>query len=536
MAGKTVLEMRGVTKNYADNRVLKNVTFDVKAGEIHSLIGENGAGKSTLMNILFGMPVIHESGGFSGEIVFEGKTVNIMSPQDAMKLGIGMVHQEFVLLPGFSVLENVKLNREATKPNFLSRISGRAVGKKLETLDYAAMRRDVRAALESLAVSIDEMTPVRGLPVGYMQFVEIARELDKSKIRLLVLDEPTAVLTESEAETLLAAMRRLEERGIAILFISHRLGEVASISERVTVMRDGEIAARLTKDELSVPLMAELMVGRKLAGVERRDAGTTGVPGPEETILKVEGLRVHMPGENIAGVDLEVRRGEILGIAGLAGQGKVGIANGIMGIYPSEGSVRKDGRVVPLNDAAAAAAARMALVSEDRRGVGLLLEQSIEENIALRALQAQGRFLRRVAGFSFADSSAIRSHAKKMIEELDIRCTGPEQKVKRLSGGNQQKVCIAGALTLEPDLLFVSEPTRGIDIGAKELVLALLRRLNAGRNVTVVVTSSELAELRSICDRIVVIYRGRVAGIVHWNASSAEIGLLMSGETKGEAA
>jgi simple sugar transport system ATP-binding protein len=528
--------MRNITKEYAGNRILKDVTLTVKAGEIHSLIGENGAGKSTLMNVLFGMPVINESGGFSGEIIFEGKSVNIATPRDAMELGIGMVHQEFLLIPGFSVLENVKLNREATKPNLISRFLARTgSGKKLETLDYAVMRRDVRNALESLDVSIDESVPVRKLPVGYMQFVEIARELDKSKIKLLVLDEPTAVLTESEAETLLEAMRRLQSRGIAILFISHRLGEVSSVSEHVSIMRDGEIVAQLAKDELNVPLMAEMMVGRRLAGLEKREKCVEEKPGDlEDIILKVKDLRVRMPGENVFGVDLEVRRGEFIGIAGLAGQGKVGIANGIMGIYPSEGSVWKNGRVVPLNDAASAAAAGMALVSEDRRGVGLLLDQSIEENIALRALRVQNKFLRRTVGFRLADSSAIRVHAKRMIEELDIRCTGPEQKVRRLSGGNQQKVCIAGALTLDPDLLFVSEPTRGIDIGAKELVLALLQRLNTERNVTIVVTSSELAELRSVCDRIVVIYGGRVAGIVPRDAANSEIGLLMSGEMKKE--
>ncbi|MDR3231420.1 MAG: sugar ABC transporter ATP-binding protein [Synergistaceae bacterium] len=526
--------MRGITKDYSGNRVLKNVSFAVEEGEIHSLIGENGAGKSTLMNILFGMPVIHESGGFKGEVILDGRAVSISTPKEAMNLGIGMVHQEFVLLPGFNVLENVKLNRESTKPNPISRIfwGFGKTGKKLETLDYPTMKRDVRAALSSLSTSIDEMTPVRDLPVGHMQFVEIARELDKSKVRLLVLDEPTAVLTESEAETLLAAMRGLAAKGIAILFISHRLGEVASVSEHVTVMRDGEVAGRLTRGELDAGSMAEMMVGRRLAASERparREAAA-------DVILKVENLSVRMPGENVSDVSLEVRRGEILGIAGLAGQGKLGIANGVMGLYPAQGSVRKDGRPVPLNDAASAMAARMALVSEDRRGLGLLLDQSVEDNVTVRAMQAQGGFLRSFMGFSFADSAAIRAHTKKMIEALDIRCTGPAQRVRRLSGGNQQKVCIAGALTLSPDLLFVSEPTRGIDIGARELVLELLRRLNFERGVTVVVTSSELAELRSTCDRIVVVYRGQVQGIVPWDVSNVELGLLMAGEKKKEAA
>lgn len=521
-----ILEMRNISKDYAGNRVLKGVNLAVEEGEIHSLVGENGAGKSTLMNVLFGMPVIRNTGGFTGEILFDGRNVDISSPKEAMKLGIGMVHQEFVLLPGFSVLENVKLNREKTKPNFLSRV----FGKKMETLNYPEMRRDVRTALDSLEVSIDEMMPVRGLPVGYMQFVEIARELDKSKIRLLVLDEPTAVLTESEADTLLGAMRHLRENGISILFISHRLTEVVAVSDHVTIVRDGELVGRLSGGEADVEWLAELMVGRKISDSVRQRS----VPAPEtdSAILSVRNLRVRMPGEEVRDVSLEVRRGEILGIGGLAGQGKVGIANGIMGLYPAEGDVTKDGFVMSLNNPREAMNAKMALVSEDRRGVGLLLDQSIELNIAIRAMQTQGKFLKRIAGMSRIDAAAMRAHAARMMRDLDIRAGGEDQHTRRLSGGNQQKVCIAAALTLSPDLLFVSEPTRGIDIGAKKIVLDLLCDLNRTHGVTIVITSSELAELRAICDRIAVIYEGRLAGIVPWDASNRELGLLMAGAAK----
>ncbi len=521
-----ILEMHNISKDYAGNRVLKGVNLAVEEGEIHSLIGENGAGKSTLMNVLFGMPVIRNTGGFTGEILFDGGNVDISSPKEAMKLGIGMVHQEFVLLPGFSVLENVKLNREKTKPNFFSRV----FGKKLETLDYPAMRRDVRTALDSLEVSIDEMMPVRGLPVGYMQFVEIARELDKSKIRLLVLDEPTAVLTESEADTLLGAMRRLREKGISILFISHRLTEVVAVSDHVTIMRDGELVERLSGGEADVERLAELMVGRRVTESVRQRS----VPETDAAILNVKNLRVRMPGEEVREVSLEVRRGEILGIGGLAGQGKVGIANGIMGLYPAEGDVTKDGCAIPLNNPREAMNAKMALVSEDRRGVGLLLDQSIELNIAIRAMQTQGKFLKKIAGMSRIDAAAMRAHAARMMRDLDIRAGGAGQHTRRLSGGNQQKVCIAAALTLSPDLLFVSEPTRGIDIGAKKIVLDLLCDLNRTHGVTIVITSSELAELRAVCDRIAVIYEGRLAGIVPWNASNRELGLLMAGAAKND--
>ncbi len=516
--------MRNVVKEYFGNRVLKGVNLTVGAGEIHSLVGENGAGKSTLMNILFGMPVIHNTGGFGGELFFNGEPVVIQSPQHAMDLGIGMVHQEFMLLPGFSITENIKLNREITSKTLASRM----LGKRLEKLDMPAMRQDARTSLNRLDMGVDEMLPVAGLPVGYMQFVEIARELDKKNVQLLVLDEPTAVLTESEADRLLAAMRRLAEQGISLLFITHRLDEVLSVSHNITVLRDGEQVAELPTSEASLEKLAELMVGRKLDMTARDHAKEQSVDSAE-TLLRMENLRVHMPGEEVKGVSLEVHKGEILGLGGLAGHGKVGIANGIMGLSPSTGKVLKGGKEIPLNNPIEALNGGMAFVSEDRRGLGLLLDQSIELNIVVQAMQSQEKFLKG-SFFKMMDSKKVRQHALKMIEDLDIRCTGPEQLSRRLSGGNQQKVCIAKALTLNPDVLFVSEPTRGIDVGAKKIVLDLLVHLNREYGVTVVMTSSELAELRSISDRIAIIYEGRLEGILPPDASDKEFGLLMAGE------
>lgn len=489
-------------------------------GEIHALIGENGAGKSTLMNILFGMPVIHNTGGYGGEIYFQGQRVELKSPFDAMRAGIGMVHQEFMLLPGFTITENIKLNREVTKATAVSKIFGPA----LRSLDMPAMQSDSKKALSRLGLDLDENLKVAGLPVGYMQFVEIARELDKETTKILILDEPTAVLTESEAETLLTTMERLAKSGIAILFITHRLGEVMQVADNITVLRDGEWIKTMPKSEATVDMLAELMVGRNM----ERVAAERRLDGEEENVLlKVRNLHVSMPGEDVAGIDLNIRKGEILGIGGLAGQGKIGIANGIMGHYPATGSVEKEGVEIPLNNTCTALAAGLAFVSEDRRGVGLLLGQSIEFNIAVPAMQCRDMFLS--GGLNLADRKAIRSHALQMIKDLDIRCTGPEQVTRRLSGGNQQKVCIAKALTLKPNLLFVSEPTRGIDIGAKQIVIDLLVTLNREWGVTIVVTSSELAELRSICDRIAIIYDGKLGGILKPDASDRDFGILLAG-------
>jgi simple sugar transport system ATP-binding protein len=525
MSEHCLLQMKDVGKSYYGTTVLKDIQLDLKAGEIHAIVGENGAGKSTLMNILFGMPVIHTTGGYQGEILIDGQPAEIMSPQQAMETGIGMVHQEFMLIPSYTITENIKLNRETLKNSFLSRIFGR----NLKNLDFKSMHADARKALNTLDIGIEEYTRVAGLPVGYMQFTEIAREIDKTNIKVLVFDEPTAVLAESEAANLLDAMKKLAGRGIAILFITHRLDEVMEVADNITVLRDGRLVATKARKDTSVYQLAELMVGRKVEKMSRQT-----VVRKDEIVLSIKDLTVRMPGETVSGLDLEVYKGEILGIGGLAGQGKVGVANGIMGLYPSTGTVLVNGEKLPLNSPRESIKRNLAFLSEDRRGVGLLLDSSIEMNIIISSLQNQGRFISKFGIFTQLNSREIREHALKMIKELDIRCTGPAQIVRRLSGGNQQKVCIARALTLNPDILFVSEPTRGIDVGAKRLVLETLVRLNGELGMTIIMTSSELAELRSVCDRIAIVTDGTIAGILKPDDSDVDYGLMMAGQKSGE--
>jgi simple sugar transport system ATP-binding protein len=518
-----LLSLKNVSKEYSGNRVLKDINIDLKKGQIHALIGENGAGKSTLMNILFGMSVIHTTGGFEGTIEIEGKQADIKSPHDAMDYGIGMVHQEFMLIPGFTIMENIKLNREITKPNLVSPI----FGKRLETLDIKRMNEDTRKALDVLDMDIEEYVQVAGLPVGHMQFIEIAREIDKTGIKILVFDEPTAVLAESEAANLLKAMKKLAQKGIGILFISHRLDEIIEVADVVTILRDGEHVATKNTEDTNKYEIAQLMVGRSINREEYTNRNIV-----DETILDIKNLHVAMPGERVKGVDLKVKKGEIVGIGGLAGQGKLGIANGIMGIFPAEGEVEFKGKKSALNDPKSAIKSGIAFVSEDRKGVGLLLDESIESNIAFSAMQINDEFLVNYGPIKLKDSAKIREHANKMIKDLDIRCTSPLQRVGSLSGGNQQKVCVARALTMKPELLLVSEPTRGIDIGAKKLVLDLLKQLN-NEGMTIIMTSSELAELRSICDRILIICEGKVEGVLPPDAPDAEFGLMMSGSRNG---
>lgn len=524
MSAEFVLEMSHISKRYGENTVLSDVTLSVKPGEIHALLGENGAGKSTLMNVLFGMPVIHTTGGYEGNVSIDGKVHNILSPHDAMEKGIGMVHQEFMLLPGFTIAENIKLNREITKPNIVSRV----LGKNLETLDMRKMSQDARIALDRVGMSIEEYVLVAGLPVGYMQFVEIAREIDKTGIKLLVFDEPTAVLTESEADKLISVMKDLASSGIAIIFITHRLDEVVAASDSITILRDGKLAAVRKTSETDIVELAELMIGRKgesIIGSEPRKEALSG-----RIAMSIENISVSMPGEEVRGVSIEVREGEIFGIGGLAGQGKVGIPNGVMGLYPAEGKVTLFGEPLSLNDAGNALRSGLAMVSEDRRGVGLLLDQSIADNIVFNAIQIHRQFLK----YGIKDTQAIREIAQQMINDLDIRCTSSSQHTGTLSGGNQQKVCIARALVMNPKFLFVSEPTRGIDIGAKRLVLETLVRLNRDKGITIVMVSSELLELCSICDRIAIVSEGKVVDILPVDASAADFGLAMSGIKPGK--
>lgn len=520
-----VLEMRKIGKHFEKNQVLSDVNLKVSPGEIHALLGENGAGKSTLMNILFSMPVIHSTGGFEGEVFFSGEKINLSSPVDAMRIGIGMVHQEFMLIPNYTVTENIKLNREITKHNPVSKV----FGESLKTMDFKAMGKDAGAAIGKLKMTIDEWAVVAGLPVGYKQFIEIAREIDKQNIKLLVFDEPTAVLAESEAETLLQAMKEIAAEGIAILFITHRLDEVMSIADNITVLRDGAVVGRKTREETTVYELAEMMVGRK---IERIVPPQEDVATEKKTKISIKNLQVHMPGEEVKGLDLDVFEGEILGIGGLAGQGKIGIANGIMGMFPSEGDVIIDGVPLPLNDPRAALERNLVFVSEDRRGIGLLLDLSVEMNIAIPSIQNKNKFIKNYAFVSQIDHKKVRENALNLIKDLEIKCMGPGQVVRRLSGGNQQKVCLAKALTYEPNILFASEPTRGIDVGAKKHILETLIKMNRELGITIIMTSSELAELKSICDRIAIIDEGKIAGILKPTDSDVSFGLLMGGERK----
>lgn len=403
-------------------------------------------------------------------------------------------------------------------------------GDRLNTLDYKQMNERSAEAIKKMGVHIDQHMVISDMPVGHKQFTEIARELSKDNLKLLILDEPTAVLTEKEAAALLDSIRSMAARGISVIFITHRLQEILSVCDKVVIMRDGVVVKDTPASETDVSEITRCMVGRSvdLSSAKREIVDHSGA----KTILSIRNLWVDMPGETVRNVTLDVKEGEILGIGGLAGQGKLGIPNGVMGLYEAGGTVEFDGKEIPLNSPRKCLDASLAFVSEDRRGVGLLLDETLEWNVAFPAMQIQNKFLKKIGPVTWRDEKAIHDITQKYIGELMIKCTSSLQKARELSGGNQQKICLAKAFALEPRFLFVSEPTRGIDVGAKALVLDALKRFNRENGVTVVMISSELEELRQTCDRIAIVSGGRIAGILPATDSSEAFGALMVSQVK----
>ena len=520
-----LLEMKNIKKDFFGNQVLMDINITLHEGEVLGLVGENGAGKSTLMKILFGMEEIRDTGGYGGDVLINGEKVNFSSPFDALAAGLGMVHQEFSLIPGFTAAENILLNREPVKKSVVSEV----FGQRLNILDRKKLTEDARVAIEKMGVKIDDQMLISDMPVGHKQFTEIARELSNDKLKLLILDEPTAVLTEKEAIALLDSIKGMASRGIAIIFITHRLQEIMEVCDRIVVMRDGHVVQDVPSAETTIPEVTRWMVGRSVDNNSAKSSKTEKNNDHKDVIMSIRKLWVDMPGETVRNVNLDIYDGEILGIGGLAGQGKLGIPNGVMGLYEAGGEVTFMGKQIPLNNPRRCLDSELAFVSEDRRGVGLLLDETLGWNIAFPAMQINNKFLKNYLGgfVKWRDEEAIKEVTEYYIDLLQIKCTGHKQKARELSGGNQQKICLAKTFALEPKFLFVSEPTRGIDVGAKALVLEALRKFNHDSGVTVVMISSELEELRQTCDRIAIVSGGKIAGDLPASASSEEFGELM---------
>ena len=473
-----LLEVRNLTKRFAGVTALRDVSLSVKRGEVHAVIGENGAGKSTLMKILAGVQAQD-----SGDILLDGKAVDLSSVQQALSLGIALIHQELNLADNLDVGANIFLGREPLR---------------FGLIDSQRIAEESKGYLKQVSLDIDPSTLVKTLTVGLQQLVEIAKALSVDA-RILIMDEPTSSLSQHETEALFQVIETLRDQGVTIIYISHRLGEIEKIADRVTVLRDGENAGQLSREEISHDAMVELMVGRDISQFYARTKHSIG-----DVILQVAGLKTATWPEHA--IDLELRAGEMVGIAGLVGAGRTELLRAVFGIDEAmAGSVSVGQREIDLKNCRRAIDAGVAMVPEDRKEQGLILELGIRSNIGLPGLGRNS-----ISGV-FVNKAQERSDSDEMIREMRIKTPSDDQEVQYLSGGNQQKVVIGKWLSMNPRVLLLDEPTRGVDIGAKQEIYRLMEEL-AQRGVAILFVSSEMEEVLSMSDRVLVMREGELTG------------------------
>ncbi|MCX5481124.1 sugar ABC transporter ATP-binding protein [Kaistia geumhonensis] len=476
-AATPLVELKNTSKTFGGIKVLKNVGFDVRPGEVHALLGENGAGKSTLIKILSGFHTPDEG----GEILVNGRPVSFSSPRDARKAGISTVYQELLLFPDMTVAENIFI--------------GHAPRAGMGALDWNEMRRRARELLDDLdSHDLDVDSRVGGLSVANRQRVEIAKALSQDA-RLLIMDEPTASLADADVRRLLDVVRRLRERGVAIIYISHRMPEIFALADRVTVLRDGSLIGTKDIEEVDDASLVSMMVGRSIDQLFPKVVVPIGEP-----VLELRNVSFK---DEVQDISLTLRAGEILGIAGLVGSGRTELALTIFGITPAtSGEILLNGRPVTIRSPQQARDLGIAYVPEDRGLQGLVKPQTIRENVSMALLD-------RISKGSIVDRVKESALARDAIARFGIRARGPEQRAGQLSGGNQQKVVLAKWVFTNPKVLIMDEPTRGIDVGAKSEIHALMCKL-AGEGLAVIMISSELPEVLGMSDRIMVMNGGRM--------------------------
>jgi general nucleoside transport system ATP-binding protein len=504
---RPVLELRGITKRFPGVVANDHVDFDLRRREVHALLGENGAGKSTLVNVLYGLYSPDE-----GEIVIKGERVRMRSPKDAIDHGIGMVHQHFMLIPVMTVAENIVLATEPRRAGVL--------------LDYSAARRRVEELARTFNFRIDPDAPVEKLTVGQQQRVEILKALHRGA-DILILDEPTAVLTPQEALELFEILRTLVREGMSIVFISHKLGEVLEIADRITVLRRGKAVETVPREGATEEALARLMVGREvLLRVEKAAAQ------PAEPALRVEDLHVldDRRLEAVHGVSLEVRRGEIVGIAGVDGNGQSELIDALSGLrHPTSGKVWLGDRDVTGASAGQILDLGLGHIPEDRQRRGLVLDFTLAENVALHDFDKRPN-----SRFGWLFPKRMVRRAQGLLRQFDVRGGGAQTRAAALSGGNQQKVVLAREMGRDPKLLIAAQPTRGLDVGAIEFVHRRLVQARDGGEAVLLV-SFELDEILSLSDRILVLYEGRIVAEHGPDVTEEELGIEMTGGRGKEA-
>lgn len=473
------IEMKGINKSFGTNQVLKDAGFLLRDGEVHALMGENGAGKSTLMKILTGVYTKD-----SGTVLVDGEEVSYKTPQEAEKAGIVFIYQELNVLFDLTVVENLFMGKEITK--------------KLGVCDMKAMKAKAKEVMERVGVNIPVDAVMSDLSVGQQQMVEICKAL-MVDAKVIIMDEPTAALTESETEGLFKVINSLREKGVSIVYISHRMEEIFALCDRITVLRDGQYIDTKEIRDLTMDDVVQMMIGREIG--ERFPSRDVEI-GDE--VLRVEGLT---SGKLFHDVDFSVRAGEVLGVAGLMGAGRTEIMQAIFGnLKKDSGKIYIDGNEVTIKNPRQAIAAGIGFITEDRKTEGLLLEKSIAENIEIANLD-------RVSNHNVLNKAKQENLVKKGIEDFRVKCFGPWHECNNLSGGNQQKVVLAKWVATEPKILILDEPTRGVDIGAKKEIYNVINDL-AAEGVAVIMVSSELPEVLGMSDRIMVVREGEVRGIL----------------------
>ena len=473
-----MLEVRGIDKSFPGVRALGEVDLTLHKSQVLALIGENGAGKSTLMKILAGVQPPD-----AGEILLDGEPVVIESTRAALDLGIALIHQELNLATNLSVGANVFLGREPLRSGLI---------------DDGRIREESRKYLEMVGLEVDPATLVGDLTIGRQQMVEIAKALSIDA-RILIMDEPTSSLSQAETEYLFKVIKDLRERGVSVIYISHRLGEVQELADHVTVLRDGENAGELAREEVTHDAMVRLMVGRDLTGHYVRSERDLG-----ETVLEARDLR--SPAHPEYSLNFSVRAGEIVGVAGLVGAGRTEMLATLFGVTPSlGGSLQVGGEEIVSDSPFAAIRAGLALAPEDRKLQGLVIEMTVRENLSLAALRRDQR------PGGFLDFGKERAISEEMVERMGVKTPGDAQVVRYLSGGTQQKVVLGKWLAMQPKLLLLDEPTRGIDVGAKREIYALMEEL-ASSGVAILFVSSEMEEILGMADRAIVMHEGRISG------------------------
>ncbi len=483
---KTVLEMRGITKEFPGVKALDGVTLDLFEGEFHSLVGENGAGKSTLMKVLSG---VYPFGTYGGEIIVDGEVKNFHTIREAENAGIAIIFQELSLVKELTVGENIFLGQEPSR---------------FGVINWSELYQKAAKLLQDLHLPIDPRTPVGNLGIGQQQLVEIAKALSKNA-KILVLDEPTAALTETEVETLFDIVRKLKSRGVGMIYISHKLNEVFDMSDRITVLRDGKTVGTNNAKDLDKNKVIALMVGREVGDIFPQISHKFG-----ETAMEVKNLTAFDPDNSnkklVDNVSFSVRKGEVLGIAGLMGAGRSELLMAIFKAWQgrSSGDVFVEGRQSTINSPAEAIKNGIGFVTEDRKRFGLILEQTISDNMTLAGLK-------QISGAFITHKSRETVAVKSSMQSLKVKANSPITVVGTLSGGNQQKVVIGKWLLTNPKVLFLDEPTRGIDVGAKQEIYSEINKL-AKEGLAIIMVSSELPEILGLSDRVLVLHEGKLTG------------------------